>query len=129
MARLSNLTIENIAEKMTAKTLVAVQQLKKDYEELVTTLYEEQIPQAVKTFAKQHSGYIHFGRSVKLEGFGFRWEYISTSRPVIEDDCGNAKLDLNGNMAERIKKAIHKHQDADKAYKTLVSETKQALLA
>ena len=129
MAKLSNQTIEAIAEKMTSKTLTAVNQLKKDYEELVTSLYEEQIPQAVKTFAKQHSGFIHFGRTIRLDGNGFRWEHITATRPIIEDDCGNAKLDMDGKMAEKIKKAMHKHTDANDAYKKLVLETKQALSA
>lgn len=129
MARLSNQTIENIAEKMTAQTLTAVQQLKRDYEEIVTCFYEDQIPQAVKTFAKQHSGFIHFGRTVRLEGNGFRWENINTTRPIIEDDYGNAKLEMNAKMAEKIKKAMNKHEDANKSYRTLLTETKQALSA
>lgn len=129
MAKLSKITIEGIAQKMTASTLAAVEQLKKDYEEFVTFLYEEQIPSAVKTFAKQHSGYLHWTRSVKLDGLGFHWEYIHTTRPVIQDEHGMAQLNMDIKMAEKIKKAMNKHEDAYKAYKTMLSETKQALAA
>lgn len=129
MARLSNETIANIAKKMTAKTKEAVDQLEKDYKEIVTVIYEDQIPEAVKVFAEKHKGFIHYGNQIHLEGHGFRWTYIASTRPIIEDSKGNANLTLNEKLADKIKKAKNKWESAQEAYESLLVETRQALQA
>jgi len=129
MSKLSKQVIESIAEKMTAQTEKAVKQLETDYKELVTSLYEQQIPQAVKTFAKQYPLWIHFINSVKLDGHGFNWEYVSTTRPVIKPETGHSLLNLDAKIAAKIKTTYNKWVDAKKQYKLLVAETVQALSA
>lgn len=128
MSRLSKQIAGQIAEKMTQQSLKNVGGLKKDFQDAVLEAYESQIPDDVRVCFKKHYEWFYTTSSVKLEGYGFSWEYVSVGKAVICNANSNANLKLTSKIAEGLKKLQNKWQDAKEKHDLLLSETEQALL-
>lgn len=129
MATLSKMVIENIASKMTEKSKKYAEKLKKDYQDLVTLLFEAQVPEEVKKCFKTHSEYIETTSSVYLDGHGFNRESVSLNKQVPAITNSRASMALTSAIADKIMKAKRKYEKAKEEYKQLYSETEAALFA
>lgn len=99
-----------------------------EYRELVTSSYEETIPEDVKKCFKKHPDWFTSNCSIKIHGNGFDWEYLSATRPVISNENQRGKLEPNSKLAEKIIRVKNKWQDAVEKYKKLMKESEAALL-
>ena len=127
MSRISNDLAGQIANKLTEKSRLVMEKLHTDYRELVTELYEETTPKEVKDCFKKFPEWIQRRTSIKLHGHGFNWEYVATTRSIIEKD-DNCSLVLTSKMADKITTAKRKWEKAKKNYEDLKTESKQAIL-
>jgi len=128
MSRISKQIASQIAEKMTQTSLKNVAALKKEFQEAVLVAYEEQIPAEVKSCFKKNYEWFYATNSIKLEGHGFSWEYVTTPKATICNSNSSAILKLTAKIADPLKKLQNKWQDAKKKHETLERETEQALL-
>lgn len=129
MAVLSKMVIESIASKMTEKSRKHVDALKKEYQELVTQIYEQQIPEEIKKIFKTHSEYIRTTTSVYMNGYGLSGEHCSLTKSLPSVAQYNTDMKLTAVITDKIVKAQIKWEKAQKEYKTLVNETESALYA
>lgn len=129
MATLSKLVIESIASKMTEKSKKYADKLKKDYQELVTTYLEAQVPEEVKKCFKTHSEYVETTSTAYLDGHGFNRESVSLNRQVPATTSYHTNLNLTASIADKVMKAKRKYTKAKEDYKQLVQETEAALFA
>lgn len=127
MSKISNELAKQIAIKLTEKSRIVADKFHVEYRELVTELYEEQTPQEVKAALKKFPDWIYTSGSVKLNGNGFNFEWVSTTRNIVSN--GNNLLNLTSKIADKITAAKRKWEKAKKQYECLKDETKQALLA
>lgn len=128
MSRISNDLAGQIATKLTEKSRLNADKLHVEFRELVTSLYEEQTPASVKKCFKENADWFYRKSSIKLDGHGFNWEYVSTTRPVICNNNSDAILKLTSSVADKITSAQRKWQKAKNQYDNLKKEAKQALL-
>lgn len=130
MAVLSKMVLDQIAEKMTAKSKKYVEAMLKEYQQLATDLYDSKTPDAVIEFGKKHREYVETTGSLRLIGSGFNHDSISTTKRVISNTASNysANLHLTDAQADKMVKAKRKWEKAKEDHKTLVQETEQALL-
>jgi Mg2+ and Co2+ transporter CorA len=130
MATLSKQVLDNIAARMTEKSKKYVEQLRKDYEQLATDLYDSKTPDKVKEFCKQHREYVEMTGSLRLVGPGFNHECVSSTKRVVSNTASSysANLNLTEKQAEKLVEAKRKWEKARDAYRTLVQETEAALL-
>lgn len=130
MSTLSKDLAQQIAHKLTEKTRLNAQSLKDQFTSKVAEHYTKTIPAAVKDIFKKHPDYFTTTASIKVDGHGFTYEVVGTKEFVI-NNTGNyyASLDLSSKEADTVVKLKRKYQDAEKKYKELKEETKQALLA
>lgn len=117
-----------ISFKITEPSRKASEAMHVEFRELVTKLYEDQIPEAVLATFKKQPDWFYTRSEVKLEGHGFSWEHIATTRPLITNANGKCDIHLTAKIADQIMKAKRKWQEAQKKYNLLREETKQALL-
>lgn len=129
MAVLSKTVIESIAEKMTEKSRKYADSVNNELKELVTAIYEDQLPAAVKNLFKTHSEYLETTQSVFLDGNGFNREVITMTKRLPSTTSYNQKLSLTAAIADKIMKAKRKKEKADEDYRQLVQETGSALYA
>jgi hypothetical protein len=118
-----------VAFKLTEKSKIAADNFKKEYEKLVTELYEAQTPQLVKDAYAKHREWFYRRSCVLFSGHGFQWEQANTQYPIICNNGTSASLQLTDKIAEKIMKAKRKYDKANDEYKQLKSETENALLA
>ena len=128
MSRISQDLAGQIAFKLTEKSRVSTEKLHLAFREAATLLYEEQTPKEIKEAFKKHSAWIQTRSCVVFEGHGFTWTRLSTTRPVIQNTSGEAKLTLNSKSADKLTTASRKWEKAKKDYEDLKSQTKTALL-
>jgi len=129
MSVISKDLASQIAYKLTVGSKQKVDAAHADYMEAVTELYEQQIPQDVKDCFSKNPDWFYTRGIVSFEGFGFRWENVSTKRGVIANSGTSAHLKLTGKSAEKLT-AIKRKWEKEKAnYEELKEETKNALLA
>lgn len=129
MATLSKMVIENIASKMTEKSKKYADKLKKDYQELVTTFMESQVPDEIKKCFKNHSEYIETTSSAYLDGHGFNRESVALNKQVPAKSSYHEQLNLTSAIADKIIKAKRKYEKAKEEYEQLYQETESALFA
>jgi hypothetical protein len=129
MATLSQMVIENIAEKMTERSKKHSEVMLKEYQELATLLYDAQVPDEVKKCFKNHPDYIETTRTVYLDGHGFNRETVSLSKQAPATSGYHETLKLTAAIADKLIKAKRKWEKARDEYKDLYNETKSALLA
>jgi len=128
MSRISNDLAGQISLKLTEKSRLAVQQLHVSYRELVTKTYEDQTPSEVKALLELHPEWCHTRTSVTLEGMGFRWVRVSTTRPVVANTQGDCHMKMTAKIVEKLTNAKRKLDKSEADYNALCDETKQALL-
>lgn len=129
MAVLSKMAVQNIAEKMTKKSKDYHAKLEQELRNLLTEIYEEQIPEDVKKVFKKHPEYIETCTSVYLDGHGFNRETLRMSKSLPATSSYHQPLKLTSAIADRIKKVKNKCEKAEEDYEKLVQETQSALLA
>ena len=129
MGQLSKLVIEQIAEKMTEKSKKYSDLMEKELSELVTEIYESQIPNEVMKIFKTHSEYLETCQAVYLDGHGFSRETIRMNKSLPATSSYHQKLSLTAAIADRIIRAKRKFEKAKEDYKTLEQETKSALFS
>lgn len=117
-----------IATKLTEKSRVASDSLHVEFRELVTKLYEDQTPQEVKECFENNSDWFYTRSQVVLDGSGFRWDRISTTRAVIANSGSDCHLRMTAKGSDKLTAAKRKWEKAKKEYEDLKSETAQALL-
>ena len=128
MSRISQELAQSIAYKLTEKSRIACDKLHVYFREFVTCLYEEQTPEEVKKCLKNHPDWIQTNSTIRLDGHGFRWEYVTSTRPVIQTDKDN-KLEMTAKVADKISSLKNKWEKSKKVYEELKAEAKQALLS
>lgn len=128
MSRISKELAGQIATKLTEKSKVAVEELHVEYREFVTTIYEEQTPKEVKDCFKNNQQWFYTRSSICLNGHGFGWDRVASTRPVICNRNSDADIYLTAKIAEQIIKYKRKWEKASEDYKQLKLETETALL-
>jgi len=128
MSRISKELAEQIATKLTEKSRIAVAELEKEYREIATIMYEDQTPKEVKDCFKKNAEWFYTRSYIQFDGHGFRWENVTTTRPVIANSNSSAKLDLNVKTSGILSAAKKKWEKASEDYNQLQRETKTALL-
>lgn len=123
------MVIEQIAAKMTEKSKKYVDSLEKELKELVTGIYESQIPEEIRKVFKSHSEYIETTGSVVLDGHGFNRENVSMTKQLPATSNYNQKLKLTAAISDRIMAVKRKKDKAKEDFRTLLSETEAALTA
>lgn len=130
MAVLSKQVIEGIAQKMTEKSKNHSAALALEYKELVTTIFESQVPEAVMDLFKgKNCGYVETTTSVYLDGHGLNRQSVALTRACPSEVSYGAELKLTSATADKIVKLKRKKEKADEDYKQLVLETESALFA
>lgn len=128
MSRISNELAGQIAFKLTEKSRIAMEKLHVDYKELVTSLYEKQTPEDVSECFKKHPDWIYTENKVKLDGHGYNYEWVTSTRPVISNSYGDCVMKMTDKNSKQITAAKQKWQKAKEKYEDLKSESKQAIL-
>lgn len=126
--RISKDLAGQIAYKLTDKTRLLVEKIKKDYQEVVTVLYEAQTPQAVIDCKKKFPDWFGTKSCVYFSGHGLSHENCTTTRQIISNNWSNAHLELNSKIADKITKAKRKYDKVKDDYNQLKKETEQALI-
>jgi hypothetical protein len=129
MSIISKTLAQQVSYKLVAKSKAKVDELKKEYEEVVTRFYEAQTPKAVKECYKKNPEWFNDRSTVNFRGHGFNWESVTTTRRIICNGGTNANLELTPEIAKHIVAAKNKYEKAQEEYKQLRSETENALLA
>lgn len=129
MSVISRTVAEQIAYKLTTKSKASADALQKEYQEIVTKLYEAQTPKSVKDCDKKHPEWFYKRGTVNFRGHGFSYENVTTTRQVICNGGTNANLELNPEIAKQIVVAKNKWEKALDDYKNLKRETENALIA
>jgi len=128
MSRISNDLAGQIAVKLTEKSRIAVKKLHEEYQAIATELYEDQIPNEVKEVFKKHPDWFYTRQSLYFTGQGFNYERVIPTRHIICNNGTDAHLKLTGAIASKLMTAKRKWEKAEKEYKLLKDESKQALL-
>lgn len=128
MSRISKELAHQIAIKLTEKSRVAAESLNKDYREIATAMYEDQTPKEVKDCFKKHAEWFYTRNYLTFDGHGFRWENVTTIRPIICNSGSNATLELNVKTSTQLNTAKRKWEKAVEEHKQLQRETETALL-
>lgn len=127
--RISKELSQSIAKKLTEKSRLAADGLRKEYQQLVSDLYEAQIPKEIKDAFSMHPEWFYTIRSITFDGHGFRWETVTPPSALIANKGTYCHLELNAKMADRIMKSKRKVDKTNEAYKELLRETENALMA
>lgn len=128
MSIISKSLAEQISIKLTEKSRQASDTLHFEYREMATVAYEETVPEEIRKCFKKYPDFFDSNCSLKINGNGFNWEYVSATRPVISNSGQRGVLEPNAKLAERLSRAKHKWEDAQEKYKLLRKETEVALL-
>lgn len=128
MSRISKDLAHQIAIKLTEKSRLAAEVLNKEYREIATAMYEDQTPKDIKDCFKKHADWFYTLSYVRFDGHGFRWENVTTVRPVICNNGSDAKLELNVKTSSTLSAAKHKWEKAVENHKQLQLETETALI-
>lgn len=129
MGQLSKQVIEQIAQKLTEKSKKYSEAVDKELMQLVTEIYETQVPAEVMKVFKTQCEYIETTQTLYLNGHGFNRESIKMTKQLPAKSSYSQTLNLNAAIAERIMKAKRKKEKAAEDYKNLVLETESALTA
>ena len=129
MGQLSKQVIEQIAVKMTEKSKKYAEAMEKELKEVVTEIYQDQVPAEVMKVFKTHCEYIETAQSLYLDGHGFNRENLTMTKQLPATSSYSQKLKLTAPIADRILKAKRKYDQAKKDYKSLVEEIENALFA
>jgi hypothetical protein len=121
-------TAQQIAYKLTEKSRKNAEVLNEAYRALVTELYESQTPDEIKEIFKKHPDWIYTRMEIVLDGNGFRYERVCTVRPVITNSNSEARMEMTNKVSTALTKAKTARDKAKAAHKSLVDETKTALL-
>jgi len=128
MSRISKELAHQIAIKLTEKSRLAYENLQKEYREIVTCMYEDSTPKDVKDCFKKNADWFYTRSSISLNGHGFRWERVSTTRPVIGNSNSDAIFKLTAKNSTVIMNAKRKWEKLMEEHKQLQRETETALL-
>lgn len=128
MSRISKDLAGQIARKLTEKSRIATEKYLKEYQKLVTDLYEEQIPQAVKDCFKKYPDWFYTRLHVTFAGHGFSHESITPTKNLICNEGTSSTLILTAKIADQLTSAKRKWLKAKDNYDQLRLESEQALL-
>ncbi len=117
-----------IAQKLTEKSRIAMEELHLEYRQLVTEFYEKATPKDVKACFKKHKEWFHTRSTICFDGNGFRWERVSSVRPIIHNTNSDPKLELTPEIATQLRKSKDAWDNAKEKYDRLKAEVKQALI-
>jgi hypothetical protein len=119
-----------VAYKLTEKSKAVADKLHIEYRKSVMEFYKSTLPKAVLAFFKtEYCEYVETTNSVILDGHGFRHEYVSFIGALPSENGNTPQLKFDTNDGAKFIAAKRKWDKADKEYKDLKGETKQALLA
>ncbi len=126
--RISKELAEKIAYKMTLVTYEKVKELKEAFCYAVTELYKKEIPAEVAELFKKYPSYVNTNSQIRLNGNGWNYEHVNLAENVPSDNNGYDTLVPTSKQSDALKKLKHQYEDAQKAYKKLLSDTENALL-
>lgn len=126
--RISQDTARLISNKLTEKSRVAADALRKEFRELVTSIYENETPKEVRDLRVKHPDWFHITTTITLRGHGFNHENVSTTRSVVTNGGNNANMPMNEKTGTRIWKSYQKWDKADKDFQKLREETARSLV-
>lgn len=125
--RMSQELARQISYRMTEKKTKEVEKLYLDLRKYVTDEYNAITPKAVKMMFKKHPEWLYTTNTVKLEGCGFRYEYVTTITKVIANKQSDAFMPVNKEVYGEALKLLNKHAEAKKAVESLQAEIRTAL--
>lgn len=128
MSKISKELAKQVAVKLTEKSRLAAEVLNKEYREIATAMYEDQTPKEVKECFKKNSEWFYTRNYLTFDGHGFRWENVTTIRPIICNSGSNATLALNVKTSQLLSAAKKKWEKAVDDHQQLQRETETALL-
>lgn len=126
--RISKDLAGQIAYKLTEKTRIAMDAVKKEYGLLATEMYEATIPEAIKAAHKKHPEWFYSRGTMHFSGHGFNFERVTTERQVICNSGTDANLTLTAKTATTLMAAKRKYEKAEAEYKALKKETETAFI-
>jgi hypothetical protein len=128
MSVISKDLAQQISTKLTEKSRLAVDALRKDYQTIATEIYEDQVPEEIKKAFKLYPDWFYTRQSLYFNGHGFSFERVTPIRHVICNNGTEANLKLTIKTSDKLMAAKRKVEKAEKEYKLLKEESKQALL-
>ena len=128
MSRISQDLASQIATKLTKKSFDAVSELRKEFENVVLGAYQSQIPDEVTACFGKHSDWFSTTSTVKLDGHGFKWEWVSVHEPVLCNSGREALMKMNATLADRLTKSKRKWEKAKEEAEKLKREATTALI-
>jgi len=128
MSRISKELAAQIATKLTEKSRIAAEELKKEYGQLAYEMYDAQTPKEVKDTFKKHPEWFYTRTRIDFSGHGFNYESVVCPNPVICNGGTNANLNLTAKLASQLTAASRKYEKAYDAYKQLKRETETAII-
>jgi hypothetical protein len=130
MSRISQEMASTVAYKLTEKSKSVADKLHIEYRKSVSEFYKSTLPKAVLAFFKtEHCEYVETTNSVILDGHGFSDEYVSLIGALPSENGSTPRMPFDTNDGAKFIAAKRKWEKANKEYKALKDETKQALLA
>jgi hypothetical protein len=128
MSRISNDLAQQIAFKLTEKSKKVMDEKHIAFRDLVTTLYEESTPALIIDALKKFPDWIDTCSSIRLNGHGFNYEYVTPTRKCVSNSSVNS-LELTQKMADKITSVRKVWEKSKKQYNDLKDEVKHALLS
>ena len=117
-----------IAYKLTEKSRLAAERLHVDFREAVTALYEKKTPKEISDLLKKHGDWIRTSTTIRLNGNGFSYEYVTATRKIINMANSDNYLEMTNTEADKLVNAKRKWEAAVKKYNLLKSDAEQAIL-
>jgi len=128
MSRITKELAKQVAIKLTEQSRLAVEVIKKEYQQLVTDIYISTTPKEIKEAFKKHPEWFYTRGQVILDGHGFRWERVPTTQHVIANAGTEADLKMTSVFADKIMKSKRKYDKSKEEYEKLKTETENALI-
>lgn len=129
MSTLSKQVIQWIAEQMTKKSKLFMDESYNHYKEVATEIYEAAIPEEVMVVFKKYPDYLQTSSSFYADSHGFSREFVSMTKQLPSKYQWRDEIKLSSKTADRLMAAKRKYEKAQKEYKELVQETESALAA
>ena len=126
--RITKEIAESVAKQLTEKQRKNAEELKLKFRQVVTDIYNQQVPKEVMKLFKTHSQYVKTTTNGYLDGQGFNREYVTLvgSVPAISNG-GYVSPTLTSSEAAQLVKLKNAADTAKAEYEALAAEVENAL--
>ena len=125
--RISKLSAQEIAKKLTEKKQEQVKKLETDYQQYITECYLKQTPKEVTECFAKFPKWFEETSYVEFNGNGFNYERVAATERVIKNASYQANLEMTDKIAAKAKQLQNKWQNAQKELNKLRLDIETAL--